>query len=102
MGCLRFSPPLEAHIRQQKIIPHGSSWEIELRGNSIWCVEMIRREIVATHGDTIASDQGGAHDGEQLKVNAILIDFLLYDTMKELQQASKEDIPHHRTRSIWY
>lgn len=87
------------------MIPHGSSWEIELRGNSIWCVEMIRREIVANYGDIIASDQdaeNGPDDGGRLKVNAILIDFLLYDTMKELQQAEKEDIPHHRTRSIWY
>ncbi|KAI5291083.1 hypothetical protein KEM54_006397 [Ascosphaera aggregata] len=35
-------------------------------------------------------------------VNAILIDFLLYDTMKEMQAAGKESLPHHRTRSIWY
>jgi hypothetical protein len=38
----------------------------------------------------------GAH------VNAILIDFFLYDSMKELEAAGKEPIPHHRTRSIWY
>jgi hypothetical protein len=36
------------------------------------------------------------------KVNSIVIDFFLYDTMKELEAAGEEQIPHHRTRSIWY
>lgn len=35
-------------------------------------------------------------------VNAILIDFFLYDTMKEIEKTGQESIPHHRTRSIWY
>lgn len=38
----------------------------------------------------------------EAKVNAILIDFFLYDKMKELEKAGQEQIPHHRTRSIWY
>jgi hypothetical protein len=57
-------------------------------GCSIWCVELIRREIVRNHPDA--------------KVNAILIDFFLYDTMKERELAGQEEMPHHRTRSIWY
>lgn len=35
-------------------------------------------------------------------VNAILIDFFLYDTMKQLERDGRETIPHHRTRGIWY
>jgi hypothetical protein len=35
-------------------------------------------------------------------INAILIDFFLYDTMKNLEAEHNETIPHHRTRSIWY
>jgi len=35
-------------------------------------------------------------------VNAVLIDFFLYDTVKELEAEDKKTIPHHRTRSIWY
>lgn len=58
-------------------------------GCSIWCVEMIRREIMRQHPEA--------------KVNAILIDFFLYDTMKEREKDGDEKlIPHHRTRSIWY
>jgi hypothetical protein len=48
----------------------------------------MRREIVKRDPDT--------------HVNAILIDFFLYDTMKELEAEGKEAFPHHRTRSIWY
>jgi hypothetical protein len=52
-------------------------------------VELLRREILRQNPDA--------------KVNAILIDFFLYDTMKEMEEAGEEAIwPHHRTRSIWY
>ncbi|KAF2145599.1 uncharacterized protein K452DRAFT_264769 [Aplosporella prunicola CBS 121167] len=88
LGVISYSPPLEARIRSLQEIESGHSWEIELRGCSIWAVELIRREILKHHPEA--------------KVNAILIDFFLYDTMKELEKAGKEQIPHHRTRSIWY
>jgi hypothetical protein len=55
---------------------------------SIWCVELIRREIKRNH--------------PEVNINAILIDFFLYDTIKEIEAAGQESIPHHRTRSIWY
>lgn len=55
---------------------------------SIWCVELLRREIVKKHP--------GTH------INAILLDFFLYDTIKEMEKAGTESVPHHRTRSIWY
>lgn len=60
-----------------------------LTGCSIWCVELLRREIQRQHPGS--------------KINAILIDFFLYDSVKD--QEAKGDaslIPHHRTRSIWY
>jgi len=49
---------------------------------------MIRREIIRTNPSA--------------KVNAILIDFFLYDLAKEKEKAGEPAIPHHRTRSIWY
>jgi hypothetical protein len=51
-------------------------------------VELIKREILRQHPDA--------------KINAILIDFFLYDLAKEMEASGKEMIPHHRTRSIWY
>lgn len=138
LGSLVYSPPLESHIRQLKPIPSGSNWEIELRGTSIWCVELIRQEIMRRHPETrvqttasIAEKDDDVHMDESqeektsdsqegksesppqspspsappsssFNVNAILIDFFLYDTMKELEAKGAESIPHHRTRSIWY
>jgi len=93
LGCLLYSPVLERDIRKHVDLPPGSTYEVELRGCSIWCVELIRREILKL-------DPGA-------NVNAILIDFFLYDTMKKIDahgtgQEGVEAISHHRTRSIWY
>ncbi|KAL8905742.1 MAG: hypothetical protein Q9207_002456 [Kuettlingeria erythrocarpa] len=88
LGCLRYSPSLENRIRGLREVESGCRSEVQLRGCSIWCVELIRREIVRQH--------------PKAEVNAILIDFFLYDTMKERMKEGLETIPHHRTRSIWY
>ncbi|KAJ5159520.1 uncharacterized protein N7482_006524 [Penicillium canariense] len=124
LGCMRYSPPLESHIRSLKPIVPGSNWEIELRGASIWCVELIKREIEKRHPEvklagkkgvrkTDENNESDAQDAQELVekdehakktygINAILIDFFLYDTMKGLEEEKNESIPHHRTRSIWY
>ncbi|KAK0614326.1 hypothetical protein B0T14DRAFT_436676 [Immersiella caudata] len=88
MGCIAYSPPLDVAVRAKRDIPSGGSWEMQLRACSIWCVELIRREIKRNH--------------PEVNINAILIDFFLYDTIKEIEAAGQESIPHHRTRSIWY
>lgn len=130
LNCLRYAPKLENHIRDLQPIEPGSDWEIELRGTSIWCVELIKREIERRHPEVKMSgkkahtqaatnDNGNdenenpdnkaleqaEHDEKPKKINginAILIDFFLYDTMKSLEAEKNESIPHHRTRSIWY
>ncbi|KAI4214933.1 MAG: hypothetical protein LQ351_002648 [Letrouitia transgressa] len=90
LRCLRYSPNLEKHIRELKVIDSGDVWEVELRGCSIWCVELIKREILREHR-------------EQAKgINAILVDFFLYDTAKEMERDGQVEAQHHRTRSIWY
>ncbi|KAL2195951.1 hypothetical protein P885DRAFT_78878 [Corynascus similis CBS 632.67] len=88
LGCISYSPPLETAIQRKQNLPQGGSWEMQLRACSIWCVELLRREIVKKHP--------GTH------INAILLDFFLYDTIKEMEKAGTESVPHHRTRSIWY
>ncbi|QSS62992.1 DUF2419 superfamily domain-containing protein [Histoplasma capsulatum] len=157
LGCLLYSPPLETHIRQRKLLPSGHRWETELRGTSIWCIELIRREIEKQHdkmarpgmyaeltpqlmtasgsvaasgsvsvrgaggegdvgddekGEVVSADAEEEEEEEEEKeekneayplgVNAVLIDFMLYDSIKEMEREGKETIPHHRTRSIWY
>lgn len=88
LGCLSYSPPLDSHVRRLQPIESGHQWEVAIRGCSIWSVEAIRRQIVKEHPTA--------------KVNAVLIDFFLYDLAKEREQAGYEAIPHHRTRSIYY
>ena len=118
MGVLSYSPPLDARIRRKELIPSGSSWEVQLRGCSVWAVELLRREIVTQSGARREEERRDvdAHDAPT-SVNAILLDFHLYDSMKALEAeaatAAQDDdqssivptneiIPHHRTRSIWY
>lgn len=128
-GCLMYSPPLESHIRSLKPIPSGSNWENELRGVSIWCVELIKREIERQHPEVKAvklhpppsnedantledarkcttqkhsKHKMSVHEPQVSGINAILIDFFLYDTMKAFEKDGRVTIPHHRTRSIWY
>ena len=88
LGCLQYSPPLLQHLRQFKQIEKNNPWEVQLRGCSIWCVELIRREIIRHNPNA--------------QINAILIDFFLYDTIKEKEAKGTELVPHHRTRTIWY
>ncbi|KAF4549122.1 putative queuosine salvage protein [Elsinoe fawcettii] len=88
LGCLSYSPKLDHVIRSQQMMESGSSWECQLRGCSIWVVELMRRQILASHPEA--------------NINAVLIDFFLYDLAKEKEKEGGEAIPHHRTRSIWY
>lgn len=113
LGCLYYSPPLDSLIRRRQLIPSGNKRELEMRGTSIWCVEIIRQEIqrLQLEEDETQVESGTkGEDSEEKKktptgpseINAILIDYILYDTMKEMEEEGKEAIPHHRTRSIWY
>ena len=126
LGCLWYSPRLEGRIKRKEVISSGESGEVEIRGCSIWCVELIGREIERRFGgvieiDVVDGEAGVDEEGKQrmkkekVKVNAVLIDFLLYDVAKEKEQDGggvdgavlREEkagmrLPHHRTRSIWY
>ena len=35
MGCLTYSPPLDAAIRARRQLASGESWEVQLRGQSV-------------------------------------------------------------------
>ncbi|KAI8936188.1 hypothetical protein NX059_006620 [Plenodomus lindquistii] len=93
LSILSYCPPLSNAIQRHQMIEPGHSWELQIRGCSIWAVELLRREIVRLDPEA--------------KVNAILIDFFLYDLAKEREREARERggegvVPHHRTRSIWY
>jgi hypothetical protein len=73
LGVITFSPPLESRLRKMEELRSGESYEMQLRAAAIWAVEMLRRQIVSDHPEA---------KGE---VNAVLLDFLLYDLAKEFE-----------------
>lgn len=74
LGVLVYSPPLDGCIRRLEQLEPGCTREQELRGCSIWAVELMRRQIVRDHPEAEAD------------VNAVLLDFLLYDLAKEREE----------------
>ncbi|KAG5361806.1 UPF0553 protein [Yarrowia sp. C11] len=90
LGCLKYSEELYEHIAGLKMLESGDPREVELRACSIWAVELVRREMVKRDVDT--------------EVNAILIDFFLWDTAKKNQQKDYKgvSVQCHRTRSCYY
>jgi hypothetical protein len=77
LGVLVYSPPLNSRIRRLEDLESGHSWEMELRGCSIWAVELMRRQIAKDHAEVEAD------------VHAVLLDFLLYDLAKEVEASGK-------------
>lgn len=77
------------------VIQSGDLMEVEIRANSIWAVELVRRRI-----EKILAGKSGK-DSEKADINAILIDFYTWDLAKANSEAIKH-IPVHKTRTIFY
>lgn len=91
LGCITYSDTLTAHIENLRYVDSGSTQEVEIRGCSIWAVELMKESILSKHPGT--------------KINAILIDFYLWDSAKRIQRelgGNEHIIPCHRTRSVYY
>ncbi|KAI8069348.1 hypothetical protein BC940DRAFT_236848 [Gongronella butleri] len=86
LGLLKYSPALISKLQGRENLSSGCQLEVEIRGNSIWAVELARQSIVRRYP--------GTH------INAILIDFYIWDLAKEIQ--NDMTLPTHRTRSWFY
>ena len=73
------------------MLPRGHEYEIEIRGASIWVVELLVKAMKQA-----ASNQGKTH-----AINAIVIDFFLWDAAKA-DSAEMAHLSVHLTRSIYY
>ncbi|KAF9580113.1 hypothetical protein BGW38_003367 [Lunasporangiospora selenospora] len=102
--CLQYSQELLDILDRGELLPNGSPVEVEIRGNSIWAVELIRKRIQ----ELIRKEQELSSSEEPLKmqaVNAILIDFFIWDFAKAAQQdlaRGQRSVKVHRTRSVFY
>src|SRR5271169_1269128 len=87
LGCLRYSPSLISLLNSGVHLDSGGRLEVEIRGCSIWCVELLRREIRREWGRDI---------------NAILLDFWLWDEAQKLKNDGSFNVSFHRTRGKFY
>ncbi len=81
-GILRYSPVLAAQVDNKVPLPAGSEQEVEIRGSTIWAVELLSQAL-QERGVALAPYQ---------------VDGLLWLASQE----SREMRPYHRTRTIYY
>ncbi|OLY84753.1 UPF0553 protein C9orf64-like protein [Smittium mucronatum] len=103
LGILEYSPELTQFLEKQNkyiyspksginkdlLLPSGSQWEVEIRGNSIHGVELLKKEILKLP------------NMKDIEINSVLLDFCLWDCAKANSQLM-EHIPIHLTLSVYY
>jgi hypothetical protein len=83
VGALGYSPGLAERVDRMAHLDPGSEEEVEIRANTIWAVELIRREMKRLGKHVIASE----------------IDWLLWNLGQNDRFRAK---PYHRTITIFY
>lgn len=95
LGVIQYSNELQDRLKQGEVLPYGSSFEVEIRGCSIWAVELICKELQSMQNKRISGNC------DRVVINPILVDFYLWDYTKENEEKIG-DFPMHKTRSIFY
>jgi hypothetical protein len=83
MGILFYAEELARKVDQEILLEAGSVEEVEIRANTIWAVETIRRELNA----------------RGCPVRAFEVDWILWNMGQEDAYREK---PYHRTATIFY
>jgi hypothetical protein len=83
MGILRYTQPLARKVDQQIPLKAGGPEEVEIRANTIWAVELIRRELELM--------------GRRLR--AFEVDWILWNMAQDEEFKVR---PHHRTVGLFY
>uniref|UniRef100_A0A8C5Q6Y7 Queuosine 5'-phosphate N-glycosylase/hydrolase n=1 Tax=Leptobrachium leishanense TaxID=445787 RepID=A0A8C5Q6Y7_9ANUR len=92
-GAMRYSEKLLNKLNEGWLFQNGDLEEVELRGCSIWAVELICeqiRELFEKNGKKMSND-----------VNPILIDHFLWDYARDYREEINV-VPFHRVRCIYY
>lgn len=80
-GVLEYGSELKKKLRRKELLASGSSEEMEIRAVMIWAVEYLKNE---------------------LGLNAIQTDWLLWNEAQRLKKLNAFRLPHHRTRTVFY
>ncbi len=83
LGILQYKPELAQKVDQEVHLEPSSPEEVEIRANTIWAVELIRREL----------EQMGK------RLRAFEIDWILWNLGQGMEFRVK---PYHRTLTIYY
>ncbi|XP_071960740.1 queuosine 5'-phosphate N-glycosylase/hydrolase-like [Antedon mediterranea] len=92
LGVLEYSAALMDDLKSSRLFTPGEDLEVEIRGNSIWAVELIIDKIRQKQGDKEVEDRN---------LNAVIVDFYLWDFSKD-HWADMKHIPIHKIRSTNY
>ena len=99
-GVLKYSEQLLEHLRGRKVVDVGHSWELEIRGCTIWAVELVRQQLEKQRGGKSLQCE---EQEQSFPINSIMIDFYLWDSSEVLDLNDKSiEYPMHRTRTIFY
>ncbi|NXL90077.1 QSPP protein, partial [Alectura lathami] len=93
LGAMNYSENLMKKLREGTVLQSGDREEVEIRGCSIWCCELICRHLLQ-----LCSMKGR---GKRCEINAVLLDYYLWNYARDHREEMK-DIPFHRVRSINY
>jgi len=100
LGIMKYSDKLMRKLKRGDMIPPGDRLELEIRGNSIWAVELIYQEVIKK--SKTDSEFSSLLPAElNLIINSVIIDFYLWDFAKERLEGLTE-LPCHKTRTIFY
>ncbi|KAM6170356.1 queuosine 5'-phosphate N-glycosylase/hydrolase [Rhynchocyon petersi] len=92
LGALKYSDELLKKLLKGEMLLYGDKQEVEIRGCSVWCVELIRDCLLELIGEK---------DETSSMINSVLLDYYLWDYARD-HRADMKRIPFHRTRCIYY
>lgn len=91
-NAMEYSEKLMEYLNKGQLMETGDRYEVEIRGCSIWAVELINKET----RKLLDKDEST----KDSMINAIIIDHYLWDYRRE--HASEIEIPFHRIRCLFY
>uniref|UniRef100_A0A3B4WDU3 Queuosine 5'-phosphate N-glycosylase/hydrolase n=1 Tax=Seriola lalandi dorsalis TaxID=1841481 RepID=A0A3B4WDU3_SERLL len=92
LGALRYSDTLMQILKNGELLCSGDRREVEIRGCSIWSVELIQDRLCKLLQE---------RDGETCNITSAIIDFYLWLYAKQ-HHKEMAHIPIHHTRCIYY
>ncbi|CAM9410976.1 unnamed protein product [Lampetra planeri] len=93
LGALKYSSRLTQKLKDGVMFESGEEQEVEIRGCSIWCVELIQEELAR-----LLAERGVAKAQD---INAVLLDYYLWDYARA-HRDEMAHIPIHHIRCIYY